>query len=340
MKFSRNNVLSFSVALMLVSSGASFAATSTTDPVGFITLNAPGSASGTLSIRSLGLTRAVEYQGSAETKSTNSIGDSEATWTDDQFNTATDKFFVEITSGTFSGATFDIADTFGTSAPAKTIQTVQALPAGLTAPFTFKVRKHWTLSTVFGTGSSLILNGGDAGSADKVLIFNGTGYTQYYYQTSGFGTGWRDVTDPGTDKANQVLFPDDGLIINRKQASPVNVVLMGAVKMGQTSFPIVSGLNVVGNPCAAAMTLGSSGLLESGFVGGNGSTGDQVLFFNGTGYETYYYQTSGFGTGWRKLTDPGTDAGTTSIPVGTALIIKRAGASGFDWKVPQHPASI
>lgn len=329
------NAIWYAAGILGLSAASMFAETAAaTDPVGFITLDAAGAPTGALSIKSLGMTRSIDYQGIAETKATNTFVDNEATWTDDQFNGAAGKYYIEISSGTLTGATFDVADTV---AGTKTIQTVQDLPAGLAAPFSFKVRKHWTLSSVFGTGSSLVLNPGDSSTADQVLVYAGGSYLQYFYQT---GTGWREASAGATDQADTPLYPDDALIINRKQGTPVNVVLMGAVKMGQTSFPINPGTNIVGNPCAAEMTLNSCGLLASGFTSGDGSTSDQVLFFNGTGYDVYYYQSGGFGTGWRKATDPGTDAGGKAIPVGSAVIIKRSGASGFDWKVPQHPASI
>jgi hypothetical protein len=65
------------------------------------------------------------------------------------------------------------------------------------------------------------------------------------------------------------------------------------------------------------------------------------LIWNGTSYDTYYYQTSGLGgTGWRKGGAPAVDAASATIPVGASVVIRRQGASGFSWVVPQHPASI
>src|SRR4029453_3594888 len=119
--------------------------TATTDPVGFITINVQGTSAGAssaLSFKGLSLTRGVEYQGSAETVGTNTLVDNEATWTDNQFNGANGSYFVEVTSGTNVGTTFDIQ---ATSAGTKTITLVQNLPAGSAAPLTFKVRKHWTI---------------------------------------------------------------------------------------------------------------------------------------------------------------------------------------------------
>ena len=60
-----------------------------------------------------------------------------------------------------------------------------------------------------------------------------------------------------------------------------------------------------------------------------------MLIYNGTGYDTYYYQTSVHGgSGWRLSTDVHANAGGVSIPVGSALIIRRRGLAGFNWFPP------
>jgi uncharacterized protein (TIGR02597 family) len=341
------HVLRLAAGILVTAAAGSFAqTTATTDPVGFITLNVPGTSGGAtsaLTFKGLSMTRPIEYQGSAETVGTNTLVDSEATWTDNQFNGANGSYFVEITNGTNAGATFDIQ---ATTAATKTITLAQSLPAGAAAPLVFKVRKHWTIGSVFGPANEGGLGGGDSTSADQLLIFNGVGYDTYYYQTSGLGgVGWRKAGDASTNAANAILFPEDGIIIKRKQAGNVNVVLLGAVKMGTTSIPIAPGTNVVSNVYAANLTLASSGLYtgsaSTGLAGGASVSADQILLWNGVGYDVYYYQTSGLGgTGWRKGGDASTDASSTPIPTGSSMIIKRLGATGFNWVAPQHPASI
>ena len=60
--------------------------------------------------------------------------------------------------------------------------------------------------------------------ADLVLIWNGSGYTQYYYATGGLaGTGWRRVGG-GTADQGAVPLPDGAFVIQRRGA-PVDVVL-------------------------------------------------------------------------------------------------------------------
>ncbi len=318
--------------------------TATTDPVGFITLNVAGtggSSSSALSFKGLGLTRPVEYQGSAETVTATTLVDNEATWTDSQFNGASGAYYVEITSGPGAGTTYDVAST---TAASKTITVAQNLAVGVANGATFKIRKHWTIGSVFGASNEAGLMGGDASTADQILIFNGAGYDTYFYQTSGFGTGWRLASNPSADASGSKIYPEDGLLIKRQQNAAVNVVLMGAVKLGQTSIPVVPGTNFLANVYAAPMTLATSGLftgnVNTGLAGGTSSTADQVLLWNGTGYDTYFYQTGGFGTGWRNANNPSADAGSTPIPVGVAVVVKRSAATAFDWKAPQHPATL
>src|SRR5687768_8867147 len=127
--------------------------TATTDPVGFITLNVAGTGGAggsSLSFRGLSLTRPVEYQGSAESVSTNSVTDNEAAWTDNQFNGANGAYFLEITSGPGAGSTYDIT---ATTAATKTVTLAQNLGAGIAAPVVFKIRKHWTIAAVFGAAN-------------------------------------------------------------------------------------------------------------------------------------------------------------------------------------------
>jgi uncharacterized protein (TIGR02597 family) len=315
----------------------------TTDPVGFITLDIAGTA-GTmpsqLSFRALGLTRPIEYQGKAENLQTNTLTDNEATWTDNQFNGAAGAFFVEITSPntspTAAGTTYDITATAGAS---KTITVSGTLPTGVDVAF--KIRKHWTIASVFGPSNEGGLQDG------TIQVYNGSGYDSYFYSTGGLpGTGWRKAGDvSNTDQANTVLLPDEGLVIQRQQSAATKVVLMGAVKTGQTSSAVIQGLNFIGNVYAAPMTLGSSGLYTgnaaTGVAAGTASTADQVLIYNGSTYNTYFYSNGGLaGTGWRKVDGADSDQAGTPLPVGSSVIIKRRNPTAFYWVAPQHPTNL
>ena len=346
------NLTAFAAALIAGSGLASAQTTATTDPVGFVTMDVAGGSntSPKLTFKALGLTRPVEYQGSAEAAAagTNTVIDNEATSGYGITPSASTPYYLEITSGTGAGTTYDISGISGS-----TITLAQNLAVGVVSPVTFKIRKHWTISDVFGANNTAGLTSGDDSSvSDQVLLYTGGSYSGYYYQTAptgAGGTGWRKVTDVFADAGKTIIYPDDGVLLRRIQSGNLSVVLTGAVKTGQTSVPISAGMNVLSNVYAAPMTLNSCEIYKAStpsaslVSGDDSSTSDQLLLWNGTGYVGYYYQTApaaAGGTGWRSVTDVFTDAGNTSIPAGAAIIIKRAFGGAFDWKIPQHPAAL
>lgn len=349
MKPLRSRILPLACLSAAILSGvASAQTTATTNPVGFITITVNGTGgtqANAITLAGLGLTQPVLFQGASTSIGANSITDTAATWTDNQFNGNGNACYVEIASGANAGVLLDVAST---TAATQTITTVQPIPAGTSAGDSFIIRQHWTIGSVFGTTNQAGLSGGTSTSADEILLYASTGYQIYYYQTSGLGgTGWRLVGDQSTDASGTVIYPEEGMIIKRLQAAPANIVLMGAVKTGQTSVAIVPGLNFIGNIYASAMTLSDSNLYTgsstTGIAGGTSTSADEILIWNASvnGYDIYYYQTSGLGgTGWRKVGDQSNDASGASIPVGTSVIVKRLAATGFNWVIPQHPTTL
>jgi hypothetical protein len=65
-------------------------------------------------------------------------------------------------------------------------------------------------------GTSQGLTGGPSATADLVLIWNGSGYNQYYYSLSGApGVGWRQVGGGNTNRAS-IPLPDGAFMILRR----------------------------------------------------------------------------------------------------------------------------
>lgn len=81
------------------------------------------------------------------------------------------------------------------------------------------------------------------------------------------------------------------------------------------------GYRVVKNWTIAAL-FGAAN--SAGLRGGDAIGADMIQLWDGSSYESYYYQTSGIGgTGWRKVGDQINDAGTKVIQPGQAIIIRR-----------------
>lgn len=337
----------------LTLSGARAQTTATTDPVGFMTMAIAGGgtqAAPVYTFTTLGLMNPIGFQSTTTSVGTStSLVDPNATWTDNQFNSVTvgapPTHFVEIVSGPGAGTTYDIT---ATSAATKTLTLSDPLLSTIVSGASYRIRPHWTIAGVFGTTNQNGLTGGtNSGAADSIQLFRSGAFVTYYYSTGGLGgIGWKQFGASG-DASTTVIYPDDGLVIARKQTASVNLVISGAVKTGQSSLSVVTGYSLLGNVYAAGMTLGSSGLFtdttgDTGVKPGNGSTtGDQILIWNpaNTTYRTFYYGAGGLsGTGWREFGVSG-DASGTAIVVGSALFMKRAGAP-FNWVAPQHPASF
>lgn len=309
---------------------------------GFLSFDVPGSGDAQnpqLSYKSVGLVNRVEYQGKTEFVRTKLLKDAQATWTENQFNPPGAKIdtathYVEITSGPATGVIVDILRTDSTR---KMLILGQAIPKKSGAEVTYRIRRHWTLATLFGMANQAGLHAGDADSADQISIYNGKGYDSFYYSNGEAGTGWRRVGGGDEDQANHKIYPDDGLLVRRADATPVSSVVTGIVKTGKTSIPVHLGTNVIGNVYPTPITLASSklytGNANTGVRGGNAKSADKVLIYNGSDYDTYYYQTNAtLGTGWRKNGDPRADVGATEIAAGGAFVLKRGGKVGFNWK--------
>ena len=332
------------------------AQTATTDPVGFITLTIKGTGGtqpNAITFLGLGMTRPVEYTGVADTVAGAVITSANATWTDNQYaSTPAPGYFLEVTSGPKAGLMSLVVSCNDAANTLTVNDDLQA--AGVGNGVSFKLRKDWSIGSLFGNSNEAGLGGGSSTSADLILIWNPSlppsgGYDQFYYQTSGFGgVGWRKIGGGvSTDQKDAPVLLDDGLVVKRFQSADVNVVLTGAVKLGQTESLITVGTNIIGNVYpSGTLTLGSSNLYTgnaaTGVAGGTSTTADLVSLWNPAlppsgGYDQYYYQTSGFGgTGWRLIGGGvSTDQAATQLPVGRAVLIRRKAAGNFSWVVPQ-----
>ncbi len=303
-----------------------------------------------LSLDGVGLVNHIAYEGTTKKAQGRTLFDSAATWSDNQFNPtpgtkSPPSHYLEITSGPAAGLMVDIV---ATHAKHQTLTLAAPLPANIGKNADYCVRPHWTLAGLFGTTNEAGLQTGDANDADLISIYAGKAYDHYYFSTvsqgtnsqdSAIGSGWRRIGGGSVDQANTPIYPDDGLVITRMVDTPLDIMVAGVVKLDRAMIPIRRGLNVVANVYQAPITLAASRLYTghpgNGLrAGGNADSADQVQIYNGTGYDTYYYQMSGRnGSGWRSATDAKTDAGNTALAVGSAFIVRRDGPA-FNWIPP------
>ena len=274
-----------------------------------------------------------------------------ATWADNAYNGTNNAYYVEFVSATTptSGCSGLRIDVTAATASAHSL-TLANTPTGVAVGDTFKLRKHWTLGSLFGTTVTgpIAVGGGSSTTADTIIIWNSASQTlqSYYFKTSGLGgTGWRQAGgSTSTDMSGVDIYPDEGFLIGRKETSASSYLLLQSVLTGPIQIPLAVGINFVANPYPAPLPLssfpvfGSPGYLGPvGLNGGTLTTADQVQIYNGSLLQSYYYKTSGLGgTGWRLGGgSTSTDQSSAAIPVGGMAIINHKTGSAFIWLLPQ-----
>jgi uncharacterized protein (TIGR02597 family) len=319
----------------------------TTDPVGFITLAAT-TGPNRVSRWGMGMTMLPEQKGSANVIS-NAVTDASAAFSANQWAPGVaNPYELELTSGPLAGYYDTIT---GNDAQNVYLANSATNSPGLSG-VSYLIRPIWTLNKAFGstTATEPFQGGTSSGNADNVQVWDPStqGYTIYYFKTSSSlgGSGWRSSGNSTTDKGSTPLYIDRGMTILRSPASNLNVLLVGAVKLGPTISPIIGGSKVTraANVYPFAFTLANSGLFTgstaTGLQGGtSANNSDQVQIWDPSAqnYTVYFFKTSSSlgGSGWRSSGNSTTDKSGVTYPLGGSATILRVNANGFNWVMPQ-----
>jgi uncharacterized protein (TIGR02597 family) len=191
-----------------------------------------------------------------------------------------------------------------------------------------------TLGNVFGDASRppALKAGATANEADNVYLWNGTGWDAFFW-TGAVGSPVNIWKLTGTtDRTNTVIFPDDGVFIVRRDATPVNLTLVGTVPT-TTEQSAISGAGgtFLGHRFPVDTTLAALGLatIPGWRAGATANTADTVRIWNNASnnWDTYFW-TGTVGTPnniWKRT--GATNRGDTPIPAGTAVYIEHSGAA-------------
>lgn len=331
--------LTFVITIGLITAATGFQARALdvfTDPVGFITLNAVGNG---LSFDALGMTQIPVQRGVISAVAGQSLTVSNS-MTANQYvgpGGAT-QFFIEITSGPFAGLTDDIVSNSTTA-----VFTSVDDSGEVAATETYKIYPHWTLNTAFGPPATSGLNGAaTAAAADNLIVWNPTVQqnTTYFYRTAGT-PGWRSTASLTVDVGTNVLYIDEGIVIQRRIAGAVGIKLVGGVKLGPTIVPMVaSGLTFAGNVYASSFSLNASSLFTTNDATGvhgaaTAAAADNLLIWDPVLQQTttYFWRTAGT-PGWRSTASLTTDVGTNQLSIASIIQVQRRLATPFNWVAP------
>lgn len=225
-------------------------------------------------------------------------------------------YTLEITSGNAINQVVEVAS--GSGSQLNTVDNLVA--AGAVIGNDYVLRKAATLEEIFGTTNSVLTKSNAVLTADVVWIPNGTGgYIRYFQNAAG---AWRNATVVGLAPNTPVIYLD-AVFIERKSATPVDLVTTGQVKTKASKSAIVQGFNFVSTIYPVGATLQNIGL-DSTLTKSNAVlTADVVWVPNGLGgYTRYFLNASGV---WRNATVVG--LAPDPLPITTAIFIQRKTAA-------------
>ena len=319
----------------LAAPSASAQTTATTTPVGFITKSiaaAADAANPTNFTFSIPLYATADFTSAVvSVDSANQFTMSSAAWTAGQFTTS--PHLVRVKTGTNVGRIFLISANTTNQLTVILPATVPTLVGLLAVNDSCEILPANTLATVFGPTATGLLTGASAGVADNVLLWNGVTWDTFYNN----GTNWKKSGNL-SNQNNVVIYPDDGLFISHKGLSATSLTIMGTVPSTTELSELdgSAGATFLGNRFPVDTTLLSLGLqtTPNWTNGASAGVADNVLLWNGTTWDVYYYN----GTNWKKSGSLA-NQNTTVIPTSTAPFITRkdAGSSVLTQVLPYVP---
>jgi uncharacterized protein (TIGR02597 family) len=350
----KHNVSLIIGAIALAAAAGSNAQTAVTDPVGYITMKVTAAPAGSssLSFVSPTLVNKLEFSGvaSAATATTITVAGTNPL-TAGAFNAAVNpafdlvvpmpSFYVEVSNGAGEGQWANIT---GNTASALTVD--RDLSSFITAnTTTVRIRKHATIGEIFGPTNTAGLKGADTSiAADEIKVLKPVTHEvkSYFFYDDGANTQWSDLAT--ADAVNVVIFPDQGIIIQRKAATALSFVRVGHVKTGKTAIYATPGANVLPTPRAVGdtFTLANSNLTNAGaqttrVFGADTSIAADLLRIpqNDGQLKDFYFYDDGTNTQWSDLLTA--DSSGEKFNEGESFVFIRKVNSNLTWTVPAQP---
>jgi hypothetical protein len=235
-------------------------------------------------------------------------------------------YIFEVTDGDQKGA---IAEIVSVDAGAGTVTLDGALGAGVGSAYS--IRKAPTLNETFGD----LTGGPTAATADNVYIPTGNpapANFDIFFKSSVSGNFRK--AGAFSDPAKPVSFLySDAVLVERKSADPLPLVITGMVKTVGTVVNVTQGFAPVAVSAPVGGTLQSSGLTAFLTAGPTAATADVIYVPTAPGAFDLYFTSSVSG----NIRKAGAFADAADVPVDNGLLIERksAGTAGL-YDVPSY----
>ena len=275
--------------------------------------------------------------------------------------------FLVVTSGTAIGKWEEIQ-----SSSTGSLTLAASIP-GFVSGNSFEIKPFWTLGTLLPSGGGIPASPDPYDPVAFVFLYNpaATGINissskTYFYHggSADFAAGWYDNDNVDQPQNDVVISPEVGLTIRNGTASQISIPIVGTVPASKMALDVVSRSsgpqdNILYNKFPTDVTLGNSGLVDSGAVSASAvrpsvdayDPGDQILMFNlgasglnGSASASYFYFAgdADFVAGWYDSSNP--DGGLKNsvvIPAGAQVVIRKAaGTAGTMAWNPAVPYSV
>jgi hypothetical protein len=346
----------------LAASGLQAQTTSTTDPVGFVTVNiTPGTGVAKRNtLLSIPLLESESITGAPAgfitAVTSNTLVNTNAGWTPGQLSDPALPYVIQIASGAAAGRMFLIASSnavAGSIAGAPntaTNVTVSSLDAaqvpdlttlGIVAGTdTYKIFACDTIGSFFGVPPTGVLGGTNAATADTLVItLNGTAST-YFFNTGVATNRWSRVAAGSPDSRNVALLPNYGIQYGRLSTNSLSFVPIGQVPTTNRQVSIKnSGTTFLAQFWPADTTIATLGLqtVPGWLSGSNAASADNIILTSAGSASTYFYN----GTNWRRVAAGNPISDTTIVPLGSTIQINKKGTNaGFSTLTQTLPYNL
>jgi uncharacterized protein (TIGR02597 family) len=311
---------------LLALAPAALMAQSASVPQGYMNFTIPAGSVGTPSVYTFSLPLSApvpggfvgQPAGKISSVTATTITNDSAGWTAGALSQAASPWFIRIVSGTAAGRTLQVTSQAST-ATTVTIdnQGTDLTTLGIVAGDKYELFPAYTLQAVFG---SSVLGGTSSGTADVVRLHNGSGWIEYYFNST--ANQWRTGAIP-VSQNNVVIRPDSGVIFYRRGTTPIALTLTG--KVPSTNLQVV--LNEVGTAFVAgfpfASTLDNSDYKAMpGWVNNTGtvSNADKLTALVSGSWNSYNFNQTA--SQWRNGSIPVNQGSNVTITAGAPVVIE------------------
>lgn len=186
------------------------------------------------------------------------------------------------------------------------------------------IRPHWTLKSIFGSGSGTSLNASETvAKADQVYLWNGAGFSVYYLR-KGASPEWRSVSGGAANQDGVIVPPGVGLYF-RRQDGAASFSVVGEVR----ATPFVRSPLGKGQLVASAFPLPASPadlqlVSDPNLTAGSVATGsDQLLTVDGSNFNVFFLRAGAAAAAWRDAATGSVDSTRTKLlPAGGAALFR------------------